>query len=145
LGEVGIDWIDLLDERKRGRSLGRDQRAFRDEGAADDARNRRADLGVVQVNPGLLKGSLGELDIGISLGKVGHGLVVGDAAGDVPLSQCLLALELLACIGLHRLGLLQRRLGAVGANPEEAGLDAKKHVALLDEAALLEDPLLEDA
>ena len=52
LGEVGIDGIELLNRCEACRVVLHDQRAFADIGRADDTVDRRADGGVIEIEPG---------------------------------------------------------------------------------------------
>src|SRR3954465_11287764 len=66
LGEVRIDWIELLNGGQIGLVLDR-ERALADQGGTDDAVDRRAYGGVIEIELGAREIGLAALDLGMGL------------------------------------------------------------------------------
>ena len=144
--EAGIDRIDR-DQRRQQRCIGAggDEIADGDLQPADATADRGADLGVVEVEPCRLQS-------GASGALVGLRLAQGVEPGvEVALRDVLRRHQLLAAFMLARserdagLGGQQLRLGALELGLVGRLVDADEQVALLDQRALREMHLLDDA
>ena len=145
LRKVDVQRVDLLNEGElRGLALTH-QGAFGDQGAADAARNRSRDEGVVQVDAG-------GLDRGLTDGDIGGGLLACRLRvhilllADGPrLSQGLEAFGL--CLGLRQvgLGLGQQSLRARKRGLVRARINLEQGLARFHVAAFTKQPLLQDA
>ncbi|MGY4327629.1 hypothetical protein ACVWWG_002046 [Bradyrhizobium sp. LB7.2] len=144
LGEVGIDRIELLDRGKVGLVLDR-ERALADQGSTDDAVDRRAHGGVVEIELCAREVGLAALDLGMGLALGRDRLLVlgfgrgalGGERGD--------AARLL--LGLHQRSLGLGERGVVGHHfdLERTRIDAVQCIARLHLAALSEQALDHDA
>ena len=143
LREVGIDRIKLLD-RRHDVGLRGDERAFGHQRAADDPRNGGGDIGVIEIELRLFQRGLRDRDLGVGDGQSGHGVFKIDPARDAALAQTFGALLLVAGVELVGLSAGKGRLRARDADAELRGIDAVKHIAFLDEAALFKDALEHD-
>jgi hypothetical protein len=113
LGEVDIHRVDLLDHGQlRGFALPH-QCAFGHQGAADAARNRRRDAGVIQVDAAGLHRCLARGHIGLGLFVRRHGVGVFLLADRVGGHQRLVALGQRAGLRQVGLGAGQRGLGTL--------------------------------
>ena len=122
-----------------------DERALADQRRADDAVDRRAHGGVVEIEFGAREFGLAALDLGmgLALGRdrllvlgFGRGALAGER-GD--------AVRLLRGLHQHGLGLGDRRLGGHHLDLERTRIDAVERIARLHLAALTEQALDDDA
>ena len=135
--EGHVDRIELHDGGKLGRRSGADQFADRDEMGADDAVERRGDIGIAEIDGGDLGVDLGLLQVGLGIVARRGGLIEGGLRDRLPRNQVRLALV----VGL---GLFQRRLGArfgrlrlLELEPVGLGLDREQRGAFLHEGTVL--------
>ena len=146
LGEVGIDRIELLDGREACVSFCTDERAFADQRRADDAVDRRADGGVIEIELGARDVGLAALDVGLRPG----------ARRRSPFRSRLRARRVwLVSVAMRRaccvaciergLGLGERRLVRLHLDLERPRIDPVERIAGLDLAALIEQALDHDA
>ncbi len=131
LGHVHVHRVELLDGGERGGLIGGDQRPFRDQRAADAARDRRQHSGVDQIDACRFHRRL-------RLQVRGHGIVVILLADRIRFGQRLVAFR-------ERPGGSIRRDGAVVTGLVGRRVDLIELLPCLDVAALDEQPLQNDA
>ncbi len=144
LGEVGIDRIELLDAGEVGLVLHR-ERTLADQRRTDDAVDRRAHGGIVEIKFGAREFGLAAFDLGMGLTLGRDRLLVLGFRGSAILGEGGDAVRLLP--GLHQpgLGLGDGRLGGHHLDLERTRIDAIERIARLHLAALTEQALDDDA
>ena len=146
LGEVGIDRIELLNGREVGGLVLHDERAFADQRSADDAVDRRADGGVVEIEPGARDVGLAALDVGLRL-ALGARWPFRSRLRSAARWLVSVAMRRACCDACSNTAsaLRQRRLGRLHFDLERPRIDPVERIAGLDLAALAEQALDDDA
>ena len=140
-GEDDGDRLDLGDRHDAGLGRGIDDVADVDLAQAGDARDRRLDLGVVELGLGVEDGGIVGRDLRGQLrngGALGVGLLPGREFAE-------LGVALQIQIGVGQIGLILRLLGLglIERRLVRPGIDLDQQVALVDELAFLEGDLVD--
>ena len=135
----------LADDERQRPGVGADHIAFGDVGPADLSGDGRVDVGVAEIDVrGVQIGFVGQ-DLAFGLLVGGERLVARHDSAGLSRHQLLGALELNLGERFCRLAALQGALGLLDGGLEESRLDLIERRAFLDEVALLELHVLEEA
>jgi hypothetical protein len=122
-----------------------DEVADRDGGAPDAAGERRADLGVAQLQLGLVQGCLQARDLAAGIGLFGGGLIEPLLRAGAARDQLRGAIDLERGQGQRRFRLLDAALDLIDGGFVRLLLDHEQEVTLLDVLAFLEQAFLQKA